>query len=228
MRSDLFSVDPNANESTKSQRKGNSKKDTKKQPPKKKVTKKQPPKKKQEEKKNNPPKKSKKQKKKKDEKKPEKKPREKADPNQTFTTIKVGLGGHCTNEGMRRTLEEWSLFVSQSANQAGLVMNYIFTLLSETDDSVMRNDIETLLQKYVPTKDSFSYACMNVKSKFYPLVPEPYDCCNFQLLDGEGQGALFNTQARLMAVNIQRNSRIGIFTKSSPFGLRSSSHLVWI
>ena len=149
------------------------------------------------------------------EKKPNKK-KEKLAPNQTHTTVKVSLAKHCTSEGMRELISKCSLFVSQSANCAGNAMNYFILSRNGTQDEALRHEFDEVFEKSPLTKDSFSYACMNslveekggkqvAKSHVRKVVPYPFEVCDHNELDMEGQGALYNAQARLMRTNIEQH-----------------------
>ena len=131
--------------------------------------------------------------------------KEKDGNNTTYTTVKVGLGRHCNNVGMRETMSEMSLFASQSANQAGYVMKALFlSRHSSTDpDEIAR--IDTILKKYEPTKSqTFAYNCLNKKSPLRELTPYPYDLCDFPEFKGP-RSTIFDSHSRAMLTNIREH-----------------------
>ena len=135
---------------------------------------------------------------------PEKKEKKKDGDNNTYTTVACGLNKHCTNEGMKDDLTTVSLFISKAANRASFVMTDLFLLRHQTTDDSVKNDIDTLLTKYDPSKDSFVYQCMINNSKFRQLVPHAFNQCDItDLPPSYGISKYLDFAAKSMTVNIK-------------------------
>ena len=96
-----------------------------------------------------------------------------------------------------------SLFVSQSANCAGNAMNFFILSRNGTQDKASRHEFDEVFEKSPLTKEGFSYTCMNslveekggkqvAKSHVRKVVPYPFEVCDHDELDMEGQGAIYH------------------------------------
>jgi len=116
--------------------------------------------------------------------------------NVIYTTRKVGLAGHCKNEGMREALSEASLFVSQSREFGGIMALYLINLMISTDDPSLKTELKKLMRND-PTGQTFMYKCANryprLNERLHELVAnEIMACCDFDRLGIYGQATLLN------------------------------------
>ena len=103
-------------------------------------------------------------------------------------------------------MSKMSLFMSQSANQAGYVIKAIFLLKEASTDPGEIARINTLLKKYESTKTSFAYNCLNKKSPLHELTPYPYDLCDFPDLELKGpKSSLIYSHYMTMLMNISEH-----------------------
>ena len=131
--------------------------------------------------------------------------------NVIYTTRKVGLSGHCNNEGMREALSEASLFVSQSREFGGIMALYLINLMISTDDPSLKTELKKLMRND-PTGQTFMYKCANryprLNERLHELVAnEIMACCDFDRLGIYGQATLLNYASLEMSTNAKNHVR---------------------
>jgi len=105
------------------------------------------------------------------------------DPTVIYVSRKVGLHGHCNNDGMKEALSNVSLFASQSRQLGGIRALYLInTFLSDYASSIIKDELGKIFKKNSITSQGFWYKCsnkhsQNEKEKMYDHIYEDIDDC---------------------------------------------------
>ena len=145
--------------------------------------------------------------------------------NTTFTSVKVGLAGHCTSPAMIEALSDASLFVSQSREFGGLRAQCMMALTMNTTDQARKME----LMNYIgdPTSKRFMYKCINRhgNEQLHEMLPlNILDCFDFDELGMSGKSVLLSSASDEMEVNCKNHMKN--FTRYQRFALGTqASHL---
>ena len=107
------------------------------------------------------------------------------DPTVIYVSRKVGLHGHCNNDGMKEALSNVSLFASQSRELGGIRALYLInTFLSDYASSIIKDDLRKIFKKNSITSPGFWYKCSNNHSRLeeqmhYYILEDIDDCYNY-------------------------------------------------